>query len=76
VLRADAPCKKLNNHRHAISLYFTFYNWTRIHKTLRTTPAMAAGLTDHVWTMDEIIGLMDEAAPKPGRPKSYKKRAA
>jgi len=44
------------------------------HKTLRVTPAMAAGLTDHLWTMEEIIGLMDEAAPKPGRPKTYKKK--
>jgi hypothetical protein len=72
----NAHSKKLQNHRHAISLYFTFYNWTRIHKTLRTTPAMAAGITDRVWTMEEIIGLMDEAAPKPGRPKTYKKRHA
>lgn len=72
----NAHSKKLNNHRHACSLYAAFYNWTRIHTTLRTTPAMAAGLTDHVWTMEEIIGLMDEAAPKPGRPKTYKKRAA
>ena len=39
----NAHSKKLNNHRHAISLYFTFYNWTRIHRTLRITPAMAAG---------------------------------
>jgi hypothetical protein len=72
----NAHSKKLTNHRHAISLYFTFYNWTRIHKTFRMTPAMAAGLTDHVWTMEEIIGLMDEAAPKPGRPTTYKKRVA
>ena len=48
----------------------------RIHKTLRVTPAMASGLTDHLWTMEEIIGLMDEVAPKPGRPKTYKKRIA
>ena len=73
---SNAFSKKLANHRHAISLYFTFYNWTRIHKTLRVTPAMAAGLTDHLWSMEEIIGLMDEAAPKPGRPKTYKKRMA
>lgn len=71
---SNAFSKKLANHRHALSLYFTFYNWTRIHKTLRVTPAMAAGLTDHLWTMEEIIGLMDEAAPKPGRPKTYQKR--
>lgn len=70
----NAHSKKLANHRHAISLYFTFYNWTRIHKTLRTTPAMAAGIADRVWTMEEIIVLMDEAAPKPGRPKTYRKK--
>ncbi len=72
----NAHSKKLANHRHAISLYFTFYNWTRIHKTLRTTPAMAAGIADHVWTMEEIIALMDAQAPKPGRPKQYKRRQA
>ena len=70
----NAHSKKLNNHRNAMSLYFTFYNWTRIHKTLRTTPAMAAGLTDRVWDMEEMVAMMDEAAPKPGRPKTYKKR--
>jgi len=70
----NAHSKKLNNHRHAISLYFTFYNWTRIHSTLRITPAMAAGLTDRVWSVEEIVAMMDEAAPKPGRPKTYKKR--
>ena len=70
----NAHSKKLNNHRHAISLYFTFYNWTRIHSTLRVTPAMAAGITDRAWSVEEIIALMDEAAPEPGRPKTYKKR--
>ena len=70
----NAHSKKLINHRHAISLYFVFYNWTRIHKTLRVTPAMAAGISDHVWSMEEIIGLMDEVAPKPGRPKNYRKQ--
>jgi hypothetical protein len=44
-----------------------FYNWTRIHKTLRTTPAMAAGLTDRAWDIEEIVALMDEVAPKPDR---------
>lgn len=73
---SNAYSKKLANHRHAISLYFCFYNWTRIHKTLRITPAMAAGLTDRVWDMEDFIGLMDEVAPKPGRPKTYKKQVA
>lgn len=71
---SNAFSKKLASHRHALSLYFTFYNWTRIHKSLRVSPAMAAGITDHLWTMEEIVGLMDEVAPKPGRPKTYKKR--
>jgi hypothetical protein len=73
---SNAFSKKLASHRHALSLYFTFYNWTRIHKTLRVTPAMAVGLTDHLWTMEEIIEMMDTVAPKPGRPKTYKKQIA
>ncbi len=68
--------KKLNNHRHALSLYFTFYNWTRIHLTLRVTPAMAAGLTDYAWSVEDIVAMMDEAAPKPGRTKTYRKGTA
>ncbi len=51
--------KKLENHMHAISLYFMFYNFCKIHKTLRVTPAMEAGLTDHVWDLEEVI-LMAE----------------
>jgi hypothetical protein len=47
----------------------------RIHKTLRITPAMAAGLTDRVWDIEEIVALMDEVAPKPGRPKTDKKQS-
>jgi IS1 family transposase len=70
----NAHSKKLLNHRHAISLYFTFYNWTRIHSTLRVTPAMAAGLTDRVSSVEEFVAMMDEVAPKPGRPKTYKKQ--
>lgn len=50
--------KKLENHGHAVALHFTHYNFCRIHKTLRVTPAMEAGLTDHVWTIEELIGLL------------------
>ena len=70
----NAHSKKLQNHRHAISLYFTLYNWTRIHSSLRVTPAMATGLTERVWDIEEIVEMMDDVAPKPGRPKTYKKR--
>ena len=44
----------------AISLHFMFYNFARIHKTLRVTPAMEAGIADHVWTMEEIVSLVPE----------------
>ena len=64
--------KKLESHIYAISLYFVFYNWMRIHKTLRVTPAMAAGLTDKLMTTEDLCDLMDAAAPKTGRPKKNK----
>ena len=66
--------KKFVNHVHMVAIWAVWYNWIRIHKTLRVTPAMEAGLTDRLWTWDEVIAMMDEIAPKPGRPKSYKKR--
>ena len=50
--------KKVANHRLALALFFVFYNFARIHQTLRVTPAMAAGLTDHVWSIDEILALL------------------
>lgn len=56
----NAFSKKFENHSHMISLYTVWYNWVRIHKTLRVTPAMASGLTDRVWDFAEIIALMDE----------------
>ena len=51
--------KKLENHMAANALYFLHYNFARIHRTLRVTPAMAAGLADHVWSIDEIVSLLD-----------------
>jgi hypothetical protein len=50
--------KKLENHEHALALYFMYYNFCRIHQTLRVTPAMEAGVTDHVWSLYEVIGLL------------------
>jgi IS1 family transposase len=55
--------KKLENHAHQVALYFFHYNLCRIHKTLRVTPAMEAGLTDHVWTLEELCGLIPEEKP-------------
>jgi IS1 family transposase len=53
--------KKVGNHEAAIAVYFMHYNYCRIHQTLRITPAMAAGLTDHVWEIEEVIALLDAA---------------
>ncbi|MGH9745840.1 MAG: IS1 family transposase [Candidatus Acidiferrales bacterium] len=50
--------KKLENHGHALALYFMHYNFCRVHKTLRVTPAMEAGIADHVWTLEEVVGLI------------------
>jgi hypothetical protein len=55
--------KKFENHAHQIALYFFHYNFCRVHKTLRVTPAMEAGLTDHVWTLEELCGLLPEKKP-------------
>jgi len=52
-------CKKLENHEHALALYFMHYNFCRIHQTLRVTPAMEAGISDHVWDLEDVIRLLD-----------------
>jgi len=44
---------------HAVSLHFMYYNFARTHRTLGKSPAMAAGLSDHVWSIEEIVGLLD-----------------
>jgi hypothetical protein len=51
--------KKLENHGHMVALYFFHYNFIRIHKTLRVPPAMEAGITDHVWSFEELLALLD-----------------
>lgn len=52
--------KKFENHAHQVALYFFHYNFCRVHKTLRVTPAMEAGLTDHIWTLEELCNLIPE----------------
>jgi hypothetical protein len=54
----NAFSKKLENHAAMVSLYFMYYNFGRVHQTLRVTPAMEAGIADHVWSIDEIVGLL------------------
>ena len=51
--------KKVENHAHAISLHFMYYNFCRIHKTLRVTPAMEAKITDRLWDIEDIVKLLD-----------------
>jgi IS1 family transposase len=55
--------KKVENHGHQVALYFMHYNFCRVHKTLRVTPAMEAGLTDHVWSLEELCALLPERKP-------------
>lgn len=68
----NAFSKKMANHAHAVALHFMFYNFGRIHKTLRVTPAMQAGISDHVWSLEEIAGLVQEQGSRTRGP--YKKR--
>jgi IS1 family transposase len=51
--------KKIDNHGHAVALHYMHYNFCRVHKTLRVTPAMEAGIADHVWSMEELVALLD-----------------
>jgi hypothetical protein len=53
--RTNAHSKKIGPHRAAIALHIAFYNWCRVHETLRVTPAMELGLTDHVWSITELM---------------------
>jgi len=54
----NALSKKVENHAASVALFITYYNFWRIHQTLRVTPAMAAGVTDHVWEIGEIVDLL------------------
>ena len=54
----NAFSKKLDNHKAMIALHYMWYKFGRIHKTLRVTPAMEAGIADHVWSLEEIAGLV------------------
>ncbi len=55
----NAFSKKIENLEHAVSLHFMHYNFARVHQTLKTTPAVAAGVADHVWSIAEIVALLD-----------------
>ena len=70
----NAFSKKLRNHIAMIAIHTVHYNFVRIHKTLRFTPAMAADLADHLWTLEDMIRMADSYLPKPGKRGPYKKK--
>lgn len=72
----NAFSKDAENHAHSVALNFMYYNFVRIHGTLRVTPAMAAGVTDKLWELADIVAMIDAAAPQPTKRGTYKKREA
>jgi len=67
--------KKIESHVNAISLHFAYYNFVRIHKTLRVTPAMAAGVTDRLWEMADLVAIVEAAEAAPAKRGRYKTKA-
>jgi hypothetical protein len=51
-----------DNHRHAVALHYMYYNVCKVHQTLRVTPAMEARIADHVWSLEELVGLVKQRA--------------
>ena len=70
----NAFSKKFENHCHMVALYTMFYNFIRSHKTLRMSPAMAAGVSKTLWSMEDLVAAMDAREPAPAKRGSYKKR--
>jgi hypothetical protein len=68
--------KKLENHAYFVALFSFFYNFCRIHKTLRVTPAMQARVTERLWEVADIAALVEAAEAKPAKRGAYKKKAA
>ena len=70
----NAFSKKVEPHYNMVALYTVFYNFVRMHKTLRCTPARAAGLSNTLWSIDDLAALIDAASPAPNRPRVDKVR--
>jgi hypothetical protein len=70
----NAFSKKLDNRIHALALYFVFYNFCRIHKTLSVSPAMALNVTDRLWSLEDVVAKIDAMTPAPKARGPYKKR--
>ncbi len=63
----NAFSKKIENHAASVAIYFTWYNFGRVHQTLKTTPAIKAGIASHVWSVDEMVELLSKIEPKSTR---------
>jgi len=72
----NAFSKKFENHAHMVALYTVWYNFVRTHKTHKLSPAMSAGITDTLMSMNDLAEMIDATLPKPGRPKTYKRAQA
>ena len=73
----NAFSKKVENHAYAVALHMMYYNFVRIHKTLRVTPAMAAGVSDRLWEIGDIVALIEKAESRVSRQRGpYRKREA
>ena len=70
----NAFSKKVENHAHAVALHFMYYNFARVHQTLKVTPAMQAGLTDHLWDIADLVAIVDANEPAPKKRGPYKPR--
>jgi hypothetical protein len=66
--------KKVDNHAHAVALHMMYYNFVRIHKSLRMTPAMAAGVSDTLWDIDMIVRVVEAYEARPKKRGPYKQR--
>lgn len=71
----NAHSKRVEGHRAALALYYVFYNFVRMHKTLRCSPAMAAKLTERLWTMEDVVALIDARAEAPAKRAPYMTKA-
>ena len=60
----NAFSKKVENHAAAVALHYMYYNFCRVHQTLRVPPVMEARVTDHVWNLEEVVGLLDTEAKR------------
>jgi hypothetical protein len=63
----NALSKMIDQHIAALSLYFVFYNFVRTHKAQKLSPAMAAGISDRLWSMEDIVALIDAHVPNAGK---------